>query len=437
MPREHVVMFCYCDIAGQVRGKGLPASTLPKRLSKGIGWTPTNIMLTAFGPIAEGPWGPFGDLVLMPDPTTEVDVEFGDNHPREHFFLCDVLHTDGRPWDCCPRTFLKRALDALEQRAGLRLLSAFEREFYYEGADERLGSAYSLDAIRRHSLFGEVFVGALQAAGVEPESYLPEYGPRQYEVTYAPSLGVTSADRAVIVREIARAAARSLGHHLSFSPAVTPDVVGNGVHIHMSLLDLSGRPIMHDATGPYGMSEVGGRFVAGILRHAAGLCALTAPSVISYLRLVPHRWSAAWTNVGFRDREACVRICPVLEMPGTSVAGQFNIEFRAADATASPYLALGALVHAGLDGLLQEMPLPEVTTVDPQLLDERERARHGIARLPQSLEEALDALVADEAAKSCFPEPLFDAYLRHKRCEVALMADLDRNERCQRYKEAY
>ena len=81
MQREHLVMFCYCDIAGQVRGKGFPVSQLAKRLRTGIGWTPTNIMLTAFGPIAESPWGPFGDLLLMPDPATQVDVDFGEDHP--------------------------------------------------------------------------------------------------------------------------------------------------------------------------------------------------------------------------------------------------------------------------------------------------------------------------------------------------------------------
>ena len=437
MEREHLVMFCYCDIAGQVRGKGFPSSQLPKRLGTGIGWTPTNIMLTAFGPLAEGPWGPFGDLVLMPDPATEIDVDFGEDHPREHFFLGDVTQTDGTPSDCCPRTFLKGALAALEQRAGLSLLSAFEQEFYYEGADERLGSAYNLDAMRRQSTFGEVFVSALLRAGVEPESYLPEYGPRQYEVTYAPALGVASADRAVIVRELARAAAQTLGHPVSFSPAVTPDVVGNGVHIHMSLVDGSGRPVMHDAGAPFGLSETGQHFVAGILHHAPALCAVTAPSVVSYLRLIPHRWSAAWTNVGYRDREACVRICPVEEVTGEPVAPQFNIEFRAADATASPYLALGALVYAGLDGILQKMSAPPITTVDPGLLNEQERAEQGIFRLPQSMDEALDAFAADQAMKTWFSPALYEAYLAHKRCELALLADVERDEICRRYREAY
>jgi glutamine synthetase len=250
-------------------------------------------------------------------------------------------------------------------------------------------------------------------------------------------LGVTAADRAVIVREIARAAARSLGHRLSFSPAVTPDIVGNGVHIHLSLLDLDGRPVAYDPKAPYGLSDIAGRFAAGVLRHARSLCALTAPSVVSYLRLVPHRWSAAWSNLGHRDREACVRICPVNEMPGVPVVSQFNIEFRAADATASPYLALGALVRAGLEGLRGKLPRPEITTVDPETLSEDERAGYGIVRLPQSLEEALNALVQDPAAKGWFSEDLFEAYLRHKRCELGLMADLDRNERCARYKQAY
>jgi glutamine synthetase len=241
----------------------------------------------------------------------------------------------------------------------------------------------------------------------------------------------------VITRELARAAARVHGHAVSFSPAVTPDVVGNGVHIHLSLLDRSGLPVMYDAGRPHGLSEWGGRFVAGLLHHAPALCAVTAPSVISYLRLVPHRWSAAWNNVGYRDREACVRICPVLETAGAAVAPQFNIEFRAADATANPYLALGALVYAGLDGIRRQLPLPTITTADPELLSAEERANHCIVRLPQSLDEALDAFVADPAVRTWFPAPLYDAYLAYKRCELSIMADLERDERCRLYKEAY
>ena len=437
MIRDELVMVCHCDIAGQTRGKGFPIKHLEARLASGIGWTPTNIMLTSFGPIAEGPWGPFGDLILRPDPATEVRVDFEDGSAVEHFFLGDLLETDGSPWDCCPREFLRRALDALESETGLGLLASFEQEFTYFGAQERLGSAYNLDAIRRHGSFAEVFLAALDAAGLPCDSYLPEYGPRQYEVTLEPAQGVAPADHAVILRELARATAQRLGQRISFSPAVTPEVVGNGVHVHMSLLDRDGNPAAYDPEAPHGLSRKAGAFIAGILRHAPALCALTAPSVISYLRLVPHRWSAAWSNLGYRDREAMVRICPVNEISRRDPARQFNFEYRAADAAANPYLALGAIVRAGLEGLRRELPTPEVTRADPETLPEAERTRHGVARLPQSLEQALNALESDAAACGWFPAPLLDAYLRHKRAEIEIMAGLERDQRCARYAEAY
>ncbi|MHA1600084.1 MAG: glutamine synthetase family protein [Alphaproteobacteria bacterium] len=437
MIREELVMACTCDISGQVRGKGFPISEIDSRLVNGVGWTPTNHMITAFGPIADSPWGPFGDLILRPDADTEVRVDFQDGSAIEHFLLCDLFNTDGSPWDCCPRRFLRAAVDDMRTEMGLHVLSAFEHEFYYFGAQERIGSAYTMDAIRRHGIFAEVYLAALRAAGIACDSYLSEYGPRQYEVTCDPTRGVRSADQAIIVREIARATAQRLGSRVSFAPAVTPDVVGNGVHIHLSLLDSKGIPVAYDAAAPYGLSRVGGSFVAGILRHSRALCALTVPGVVSYLRLVPHRWSAAWNNLGFRDREAMVRICPVNEIGGRDPARQFNVEFRAADATANPYLALGAIIRAGLVGLRQELPMPEITTHDPETLADSERERLGIARLPQSLDEALEALAADEVVRAWFPEQFLDAYLRHKNAEIAIMRDLDRDTQCARYTEAY
>ncbi len=437
MIREELVMACYCDIAGQTRGKGFPLSELDARLASGVGWTPTNIMLTAFGPIASSPWGPFGDLILRPDPEAEVRVDFQDGSAVEHFLLSDVRNTDGSPWDCCPRRFLKSAVEDLRSETGLQILAAFEHEFYYFGAQERIGSAYNLDSIRRHGVFAEVYLAALRAAGITCDSYLAEFGPRQYEVTCEPARGVQAADHAVIVREMARATAQRLGSQVSFAPAVTPDVVGNGVHIHLSLLDSKGVPVAYDATAPHGLSRIGGSFVAGILRHGRGLCALTAPSVVSYQRLVPHRWSAAWTNLGYRDREAMVRICPVNETGGRDPARQFNVEFRAADATANPYLALGVLIRAGLEGLRQELPTPEITSRDPETLTTSERERLGVTRLPQSLGEALEALAADEAACAWFPEQLLDAYVRHKEAESEIMRGLDRDTQCAHYTEAY
>ena len=132
--REPLTMFCYADLTGSIRGKGFPTRMLAKKLKSGVGWTPTNIMFTALGTIAPSPWGPHGDLSLMPDPATKVEVDFGDGSAAERFFLCDVRNTDGSTWDCCPRTFLKDAVAALEKETGLHLMATFEQEFVYSGA---------------------------------------------------------------------------------------------------------------------------------------------------------------------------------------------------------------------------------------------------------------------------------------------------------------
>ncbi len=438
MNREDLVFAGYSDIAGLVRGRGFPAKDLASRLAHGIGWTPTNINITAFRDIADSPFGQWGDVLLKPDPTTEVNVNFGDDMPREHFYLCDVLETDGSPWPCCPRNFLRQALDDLESEAGLRLYTAFEHELHYSGADATEGSSYSLAAFRGQGEFGEMLTYALEAAGIAPEGFLSEYGPRQYEVAVRPAMGVASADRAVILRELVRSAAHRLGHRASFSPIMSPDGLGNGVHIHISLRDLDGNPATYDESHRHGLSQAAGRFIAGILRHMPALCAMTAPTVVSYLRLAPHRWSASYNNLGYRDREAGVRIAPVNEISDTPVAAQYNFEYRAGDATASPYLALGAVVNAGPQGLREELPMPHVMDgVDAEELGEDEKRDLGIARLPTSLAGALDALDDDETARSWFPVPLLDAYLRYKRYEVEMMKDLSAEALCARYGEVY
>jgi glutamine synthetase len=166
--------------------------------------------------------------------------------------------------------------------------------------------------------------------------------------------------------------------------------------------------------------------------------AMTAPSVPSYIRLTPHRWSPTYNNFGYRDRESAVRICPVF-MPGTpdDVARKFHFEYRAADAAASPYLVLAALLKAGLAGLDEDLPTPHVTESDPADLPESELSAIGCERLPVSLATALDRLEASDWAKSAFGDTFVDVYLRHKRCEVDIMNGLTDEEICAKYAEAY
>ena len=435
--RDNLVMICCSDIAGQVRGKGVPERDLEQRRRLGVGWTPTNVMINCLGRIPATPFGPFGDLLLVPDPAGEVNLDFADGSLPTRFFLGDILTLDGEPWDCCLRSLLKRALEDLQAETGLQLYASFEHEFHYWGADERTGDSYALSSMRGIEPFTADLLGALRAAGLEPETLLPEYGPRQFEVTMGPALGVEAADRAVKLREICRTIARRHDTQVSFSPVVSRGVVGNGLHIHFSLRDRDGEPVTYDPHGNAGLSEQAGAFAAGILRHAPALCALTAPSVLSYERLRPHSWSAYWTNLGLRDREALLRICPVPELPDIDPAPRYNLEYRAADAAASPYLQLAALVFAGLQGLREELPAPEVTEEDPETLDAAQRERLGIRVLPRSLAAALDALETDSVATGWLGPVLSRAYLMHKRGEIGMLEGMSADEIARLYAEAY
>jgi len=436
MEREDLIFVGTSDLAGHLRGKAFPAQDLQSRLRKGMGYTGANIMMSAFGPIYDNPFGTIGDLTLVPDPSTKVDVPFT-GFASERFYLADICTPDGAPWDCCPRNFLRRALDDLRSYTGLQILSAFEQELVFTGVEVGSGTTYGHDSYRHQAMFGEILMSAIRRAGVTPDSFLPEYGPRQYEVTVAPTLGMRAADEAVIVRELAKGVAFRLGERAILSPVVDLNAVGNGTHIHFSLRDADGRPAMHDPSRPYGLSETAEPFVAGILNHLPALAALTAPSIVSYFRLRPNRWAPVWANLAERDRGASLRVCAVVAAATEDAAHQFNVEYRVSDATASPYMALGAIVHAGVDGIRKGMKLraPPPNTVWE--MSEEQRRELGIATLPGSLAQALDLLEASETVRHWLGPQFFDAYLRLRRSEIAAVRDQSDEAICARYTAAY
>jgi glutamine synthetase len=430
---DELVAFLYTDLAGVLRGRSVRAADAERRLPTGLGWVPANQSLTVFGAIAEpNPFGAVGDLRIVPDPATRVRVEPGDGVPPLHFYLCDAVETDGSPWPACPRTFLRTVLDDLRRETGLRLVAAFEHEFQVlDGAAPE--APFSLAAQRAADPFGPLLVAALQEAGCEPETFLPEYGPHQYEIVTGPVEGVAAADRSVVVKALVREVARLLGRRVTFAPLIDPGGVGNGAHIHLSFVDESGGPATYDPERPGGVSARAGSFAAGILRQLPALTALTSPSAISFLRLTAHRWSAGAACLGERNRETALRIAPVVEMAGQDPSRSFNLEYRPADGAASPYVALAGLVLAGLEGLREGLPAPPVLDRDPSSLDEDELALFLGPPPPRSLPDALDALERDPVLGRGLPPLLLETYVGMKRAEHALVADLDPVEACARY----
>jgi glutamine synthetase len=434
--RDLLALVC-CDLGAIVRGRSLLASELDAHLRAGVGWVPANHALTPLGPIAEpNPYGSTGDLRLLPDPDTHVRVGPAGDHKALELLLCDIVHTDGSSWECCPRRFLRDALEELEQEFDLHLTATFEHEFQLLD-DNPAELPFSLRAQRAAEPFASDAMGALVEAGAQPERFFAEFADHQFEIPVAPAPGLASADRAVVLREVVREVARRHCLRASFVPLLDPGAAGNGVHIHFNLLDSTGASVFYDPLRPGCLSELAGRFAAGILRHARALTALTAPSPVSGARLRPHRWSAGAACLAERNREALLRIPALVSLGGGDPAGQLHLEYRGADAAANPHLALGAILRAGIEGLQAKLDTPPILERDPAELDDADAERFGVGALPGSLEDALQALERDDGARAWLTPLLYDGYVSLKRAELAAVADLDLAATCRRYARAY
>ncbi|MFD1561892.1 glutamine synthetase family protein [Paraburkholderia silviterrae] len=423
------------DFSGLTRGRGFPASALDQFVKSGCGWVHANQALTPFGPIAANhPFGPLGDLRLRADPSTLVHHDAGDGSEPFHFILCDLVDYEGNRWDCDPRSLLQSAIEKLFEETGLYVNASFEHEFMMTNLSEN-APPFSYRAYRLIDKLCGKILRAMQDAGTGPEMILPEYGAGQFEVTMQPTRALRAADNAVIMRELVRELSRREGLHATFSPKLIPNGVGNGVHVHFGLLREDGTPCNYDAQGPGQMSAPLAHFCAGILRHLPALIALTAPSAISNLRLQPHHWSAAFTCIGVQNREASLRICPAVS--GASAERAHHVEFRAADACASPYLVLASMILAGLDGIRNKIALPELLTADPSSLSEAQRNAGGIHPLPGSVPEALAEVDKDRELKSWFSEDFWNCYRAMKRAELGMLEGSSAEEMCTRYSQVY
>lgn len=437
-PVESLVAVVTTDLAAVTRGRSVTESRLDKVAATGVGWLQANLSLTPFNSIVvPNPWGSSGDLRLVPDLNARFRTALTGSATPFDMVAGNIVELDGMPWLGCTRTMLIEALADLKAATGLSLTGAFEQEFQISGADFAPAHSLSFAALRRADPFAPTLMAALEEAGVAPEVIIAEFGDEQFEVTHAPADALAAADRAVAIREITRELARNNGWHATFAPKSAPDGVGNGVHIHFSFTDAAGKPVTYDAGKPGGLSDIAGAFCAGVLKHLPAITALTASSVPSFYRLKPHSWSSSYTWLADRDREASLRICPTVTIGGRDPSRQYNIEYRAADATANPYLSMAAIVRAGLDGIKAGLATPPLVTGDPEQMTEAEKAKLGLKRLPESLPAALDALLADETVTGWFSPLFVETFVGVKRHEVERLAGLDPVGVCDLYRKLY
>jgi glutamine synthetase len=288
----------------------------------------------------------------------------------------------------------------------------------YVPADYSL--CYSTNGLDEQAEVMDAILSALETQGISIELFHTELGPSQQELSIHHADALRAADNVGFTRETIRGVARSFGLLATFAPKPFLDQAGSGAHIHFSLWGTddsphSGHNLFYDPNERGFLSQTGLYFIGGVLRHMRGLLALTCGSVNSYSRLLPHFWSSAYGAWGFDNREGAIRV------PSTfwgRDAESINLELKCADHSGNPYLALGGLIAAGLDGIENRIDPGQPQEVDPGNLSEAERKRLGIRRLPESLNEALDELERDPVLMQALGLKHAAAYLAVKRDEV-------------------
>ena len=433
--------FLYADHGGVIRGKSAALRFLPERIASGIGHTTAMMAMTMLDTLqpVDG-MGPVGEVRIKPDPDTLVSLPYA---PGAGAMLADLVRPDGQPWEACSRTFLKQAIAELASE-GYAMEAAFEPEFTVgrrepdpAGGPDRLvptddSLCYSATGFHQaHDLVMD-FIRALNAQDLQVEHYYPELGHGQQEISIRHAPALRAADNHVLYRETVRGVAFRQGLWASLAPKPIADQAGNGTHLHCSLTTLNadgspGQSVFADPSGQYGLSKTGYHFIGGLLAHLPALVALTCGSVNSYRRLQPQFWSSAYTIYGMDNREAAVRICSPLRGDASS---SVNLELKPSDSSANPYLALGAAIYAGLDGIRHRLDPGEAVNVDPATLSDEQREEAGARRLPVTLTEALDALAADKVLLTALGELRSAGYLAVKRAEAAAFAEHDAAWEC-------
>ena len=260
-------------------------------------------------------------------------------------------------------------------------------------------------------------LAALAAQGVAVDQFHPEYAAGQLELSVAAEDPVAAADTSVLVRHTIKAVSARHGLRATFSPKVLAEGVGNGGHVHLSVWR-DGENLMSGGQGRFGLTPDGEAFIAGLLTHLPALLAVGAPTVASYLRLIPSHWAGAFACWGLENREAAVRF---VTGPSGHRQAAANVEVKSVDAAANPYLLMAGLLAAGRTGLAAGSTLPNPVGVDPATLSEEGRREAGIRALPTSLEEAVRAFEQDDVLAKAFGEELAATIVDVRRGEIAAL----------------
>jgi glutamine synthetase len=393
----------FVDVNGMVKVVQIPAAQIDVALRDGIWFDGSS--LEGFARVAES------DMYLRPDPSTFAVLPW-ENAAR---LICDVVTPTGEPFAGDPRTVLRRAVD-LARQMGYQYVVTPELEFFLFPQPVDL---HSLRTDDRASYFDasepktrmvrRAIVEALESMGIKVESTHHEVGGGQHELDFAPMEALHMADAIMTARVAVKAIAQEHGFLATFMPKPIAGVAGSGMHTHQALIDASnGLNCFSDSDAPYGLSHTGRCFLAGQLAHARGICAVLAPLVNSYKRLVAGLEAPVYVTWAQLNRSALVRV------PRTRPHEHVRIELRNIDPSCNPYLAFAVMLRAGLDGISRSLELPEPAEEELYKFNARRRQ---LTTLPTSLNEALIELETSPLANGALGLNMIERFLEAKRME--------------------
>ncbi|TAM61052.1 type I glutamate--ammonia ligase [bacterium] len=357
------------------------------------------------------------DMMLKPDLNTFAIYPWTTEQETEARLICDIVQSDGEPFEGCPRTTLKRAVAQVHEM-GFTLGSCVEAEFYVFQRDEQgnpvmnpseRGSYFDFspsdvgEHARRH------MVATLETMGFHIASAHHEHGPGQHEIDFKSADALTTADNVVTLRNVVRHLALERDLHATFMAKPLGDGAGSALHIEIVLRE-GERNAFADDSGERGLSPTALYFIGGLLAHAPAITAIANPTVNSYKRLVPF-WDAPILTVwSERSANSMVRI-------PSERGDDTRIELRSPDASCNPYLTLAVILAAGMDGIRNELLPGQPLAGSTYELSERMRAERGIRELPHSLREALAELDRDPVIRGALGDHIYHAFREAKAAE--------------------
>ncbi|MDQ1685944.1 MAG: glutamine synthetase [Frankiaceae bacterium] len=407
------VRLWFTDVLGFLKSVAVAPAELEGAFGEGIGFDGSAI--EGFARVHES------DMLARPDPQTFQVLPWRGEAPGTARMFCDILMPDGSPSYADPRHVLRRVMQRAADlgftfyvhpeveffllcdrpSADVMLPQPIDHGGYFDQTPHDLGHDF-----RRHA------ITMLERMGISVEFSHHEVAPGQQEIDLRYADALTTADNLMTMRLVVKEVALEQGIYASFMPKPFTAQPGSAMHTHLSLFE-GDRNAFHDASDPFSLSKVGRAFVAGLLRHAAEMTAVTNQWVNSYKRLWGGGEAPAYVCWGHNNRSALVRVPMYKPHKGNST----RVEIRSPDSACNPYLAFAALLAAGLKGIEEGYELPDGAEDDVWSLTPGERRALGITPLPGSLSDAIAALEGSELMAETLGEHVFDYFLRNKRAE--------------------